>query len=196
MQTHCPSCKKPWAVREETNQTISCNVDDPRVTDFVRRYGHAIKDTESNASKKAVQDLTKELDDLKINEQRPASSSSSFSSSSIQIQQAEHLRNRVQQSVAQGLRRESWVCETCLREKALEYYSVRDQCRILAHWARIQTADWIDIGEDEDFVVVCKQCKKGIYHELVGIKGIITQAMYEPVTVADCIVSVGMVCTW
>ena len=63
------------------------------------------------------------------------------------------------QSVAHGLRPEFWTCETCHCVKALELYSVRDQVRIYAHWARIQTANWEEIDEDEDFSVVCKQCK-------------------------------------
>ena len=64
-----------WFLKQAVLATISCNADDPRVTDFVQRYGDAIKNPESNACKKAVQELTKELDDLKINDQRPASSS-------------------------------------------------------------------------------------------------------------------------
>ena len=55
-----------WFLKQAVVATISCNEDDPRVTDFVWLYGDAIKDTESNASKKAAEDLTKEPDDLKI----------------------------------------------------------------------------------------------------------------------------------
>ena len=144
-----------WFLKQAVVATICCNEDDPRVIDFIQRYGDALtKNIESKVCKKAVEDLTKELDDLKINDERLP-----LFSSSTQTQQEERIQNRVRQSVAEGQRCETWMCNRCHCEKGLGVYSVRDQVRIVAHWKVIQTANWIDIHEDDDFVVVCKQCK-------------------------------------